>query len=106
MTYDGLNFDITIGMSGLIMLVKLLISKRKIDAIFFIIWNSIGIIFLLFVVRLVILFSPLPIQQLAFDQPNVTVLELSYCFLPSCVVPIVFMSHILLIKNTVALKKI
>lgn len=96
-TFKGWNFDILIGISALAMLIYQFISKRKINRLFFIIWNFIGIGFLLFVVSLAILSSPLPIQQFAFNQPNIAVLEFPYCYLPACVVPLVFMSHILLI---------
>lgn len=99
MTFGGWNFDILIGVSALTILVYQLISKRKINRKFFIIWNITGIVFLLTIVSLAALSSPLPIQQFAFNQPNIAVLELPYCFLPTCVVPIVLMSHILLIKK-------
>lgn len=98
MTFKGWNFDILIGISALTILLYQL-SKRKINRQFLIIWNIIGIVFLLFIVSLAILSSPLPIQQFAFDQPNIGLLEFPYCFLPSCVVPIVLMSHILLINE-------
>lgn len=96
MTFKGWNFDILIGLSALLILIFQLTSKHKINQRFFIIWNIIGIAFLLFIVTLAILSSPLPIQKLAFEQPNIAVLEFPYCFLPTCIVPIVLMSHILL----------
>ncbi|CDF80269.1 conserved hypothetical membrane protein [Formosa agariphila KMM 3901] len=100
MTFYGWNFDIVLGISALIILVYQLILKRKINRTLFIIWNSIGIVFLLVIVSLAILSSPSLIQQFAFDQPNIAVLEFPYCFLPTCVVPIVLMSNILLIEKS------
>ncbi len=103
MTYKGWNFDILMGISALIILVYQLFSKRKINRQLFKIWNVVGIIFLLFIVSLAILSSPLPIQLFSFARPNIAVLEFPYCFLPTCLVPIVLISHILLInspKNT------
>lgn len=99
MTFSGWNFDILIGMSAFVLLILWLIFKRKIHAMLFVAWNYIGILFLLFIVALAILSSPLPIQQLAFEQPNKAVLEFSYCLLPTCVVPIVLMSHLLILKS-------
>lgn len=99
MTFKGWNFDILIGISALVILLYQLTSKRKINRQFLIVWNVIGIVFLMFIVSLAILSSPLPIQQFAFDQPNIGLLEFPFCFLPSCIVPIVLMSHILLIKK-------
>lgn len=99
MTFHGWNFDMVMGISAFIILVYHLILKRKINYNFFIIWNRIGIVFLLIIVSLAILSSPLPIQQFAFEQPNIAVLEFPYCFLPTCIVPVVLMSHSLLIQK-------
>lgn len=99
MTYEGYNFDIVIGISALIILGYQLLTNRKLKPTFIWLWNIIGIVFLLFIVTLAILSSPLPIQQLAFDQPNVALLMFTYCFLPTCVVPIVLLSHLLWLKK-------
>lgn len=101
MTFKGWNFDILIGFSALAILFYQFISKRKIKSQFFLIWNITGIVFLSIIVTLAILSSPLPVQQFAFVQPNIAVLEFPYCWLPTCVVPIVLISHILLLKKTI-----
>nr|WP_121272840.1 hypothetical protein [Pedobacter schmidteae] len=97
MTFNGWNYDILIGISALAILTYQLVSKRNISRQIFIIWNIAGIVFLMFIVSLAILSSPLPIQQFAFEQPNIGILEFPYCFLPTCIVPIVLISHIFLI---------
>ena len=97
MTYKGWNFDILIGLSALIILILLKVSSVKLTSIVFKIWNIIGIFFLTAIVILAILSAPLPIQQLAFDQPNIALIEFPYCFLPSCIVPIVFITHFCLL---------
>lgn len=99
MTYKGWNFDILVGISALLILVYLFSFKGKLNKNLFIIWNGIGLAFLLIIISLGILSSPLPIQQFAFDQPNIAILEFPYCFLPTCVVPIVLISHVLLIRH-------
>ena len=99
MTYKGWNFDILVGISALLILVYLFSFKGKLDKSLFIIWNGIGLAFLLVIISLGILSSPLPIQQFAFDQPNIAILEFPYCFLPTCVVPVVLISHVLLISQ-------
>lgn len=96
MTYHGWNFDIIIGCTALVLLIYFFFHDKKINERLLFVWNIIGMIFLFIIVSLAVLSSPLPIQQLAFDQPNIAILELPYCFLPTCVVPIVLMSHILL----------
>jgi hypothetical protein len=99
MTFKGWNFDILVGISALVILMYQLLTKRNINKPFLKVWNIVGIVFLFIIVSLAILSSPLPIQQLAFNQPNIAVLNFPYCFLPSCVVPIVLISHILLLKK-------
>lgn len=98
MTFKGWNFDILTGFSALALLTYTLLTNKKINRQLFIIWNVVGIVSLLFIVSLAILSSPLPIQQFAFEQPNIAVLEFPYCFLPTCVVSIVLISHITLLS--------
>jgi hypothetical protein len=98
MTFTGWNFDILMGISAIILLFFMLWNGR-LSPRFFLAWNITGLFFLFFIVLLAILSSPLPVQQFAFDQPNVAVLSFPYCFLPFVVVPVVLMSHLLLIKE-------
>lgn len=102
MTYYGWNFDVCIGISALILFVlihffKIHLSKKKI-----LIGNLIGLLFLLNIVVIAILSAPLPIQQFAFHQPNIAVLQFPFVSLPSFIVPIVFVTHIIKIKQLVS----
>jgi hypothetical protein len=99
MTFAGWNFDIIIGISALLILFFQIFFKQSMGRKFSIAWNSIGILFLSFIVAIAILSSPFPFQKLAFDQPNVGILEFPFTFLPAVIVPIVFLSHLLLLKN-------
>lgn len=94
MTYGGWNFDIVIGLSAIALLLYNYFGKAHIGTVFFKIWNLIGMVFLLWIVTLAVLSAPLPTQQLAFEQPNVAILEFPYTFLPTVVVPIVFLAHL------------
>ncbi|MBL0146369.1 MAG: hypothetical protein IPP48_12050 [Chitinophagaceae bacterium] len=99
MTFKGWNFDILIGVSAIFILVYLLLTKKKLHKYFLWLWNSVGLIFLAIIVILATLSSPTPIQQFAFEQPNVAVLQFPFIYLPALVVPLVFLSHILAIKQ-------
>lgn len=99
MTYKGVNFDIVMGISALMLPAYSLLIGKQINRGFFIAWNILGIGFLIFIVIMAILSSPLPIQQFAFDQPNIALLAFPYCLLPAGVVPLVLMAHILLLKG-------
>jgi hypothetical protein len=99
MTFSGWNFDIVIGITALFLLLCVVLIKKELNRKLVVAWNIIGLLFLLFIVALAILSSPLPVQQFAFDQPNIAIAEFPYCYLPTCVVPIVFISHFLLLKE-------
>jgi len=99
MTFSGWNFDIIIGISAMGILLYKYMSKKQLKTNLMIAWNITGLLFLLFIIILSVLSSPLMIQQLAFDQPNIGVAEFPYCFLPTCVVPVVLMSHLLILQS-------
>jgi hypothetical protein len=92
MTYEGWNFDIVSGIGALILLI-LSFTKIKLKQVVRI-WNVLALILLATIVSLAILSAPTPIQQLAFDQPNVAVLRVPYVCLPAVVVPVVLISQI------------
>lgn len=99
MTYDGWNFDVFIGCSALFLfLLSLLIGFSKLIGVLRV-WSVIGIVSLASVVIVAVLSSPIPIQQFAFDQPNTALLYFPYVLLPCLIVPIVFLSHFLLLKS-------
>lgn len=98
MTFEGWNFDILMGISAVFVLCYILLSKRPLNIKFLIAWNVAGIILLTIIVTIAILSSPLPIQQLAFDQPNVALSKFPFVYLPAYMVPVVYLSHILTIR--------
>ena len=95
MTFKGWNFDIVMGVSAICIFCYMVLAKRTLPGYFMKLWNIAGMILLTTIVAISILSSPLPIQQLAFDQPNVAVMQFPYVFLPAYIVPVVFVSHIL-----------
>lgn len=99
MTFEGYNFDIIMGISSIVLLVYLWLTKNRLSKTFILVWNMFGLVFLIIIVAIAILSSPLPLQQLAFDQPNIALLQFPFTYLPAFIVPIVFLSHILTIKS-------
>jgi hypothetical protein len=99
MTYAGYNYDIVIGISATILLAFLFFTNKQIPRLLLLIWNSIGILFLLNIVVIALLSAPLPIQQFGFEQPNIAILFFPYTYLPTIIVPIVLIAHLLLFKN-------
>lgn len=99
MTFKGYNFDILMGVSAIAILLWWLLVKGRINAAIFKLWNIAGILFLAIIVSMAILSAPSPIQLLAFDQPNVALLQFPFVLLPALVVPLVLLSHLLCLKK-------
>lgn len=100
MTFEGRNFDILSGLTAPLILyfgfVRKRVAKKSI-----LLWNIIGLGLLMNIVVHAILSAPFPFQQFAFDQPNVAILYFPFNWLPSCVVPLVLLSHLAAIRQLV-----
>jgi hypothetical protein len=92
LTFSGRNFDIIMGITAPI--IGLLFLRKVIRWKALIIWNSIGLFFIFFILIDGILSSELPFQQFAFDQPNEGMTYFPFILLPAIVVPIVIYTHI------------
>ncbi|MBT8327457.1 MAG: hypothetical protein KJP21_07020 [Bacteroidia bacterium] len=98
MTFEGRNFDILAGLTAPIV-YYLYFIRKTLSKGGFMIWNIVSILLLLNIVINALLSTPLPIQQFAFDQPNVGILYFPFVWLPSFIVPIVFFSHFVIIRR-------
>jgi hypothetical protein len=98
MTYEGWNYDVISGITALLLLGFILISRRYPPHWLMLGWNFMGLILLLTIVTLSVLSSPLPFQLFGFEQPNIAVVEFPVIFLPAFIVPVVFVSHLLMIR--------
>jgi hypothetical protein len=100
MTFEGRNYDILAGLTAPIMYyfgyIKKVFRKRAL-----IVWNIISIGLLINIVAIAILSVPSNFQQLAFEQPNIAILYFPLVWLPSCVVPIVFLSHFATLRKLI-----
>jgi hypothetical protein len=92
LTYEGRNFDIIVGLTAPV--VYLLYTKKIFQTKGLLVWNIMGICFLTFILANGILSAELPIQQFAFDQPNVAMKYFPYVLLPGLIVPLAWYTHI------------
>lgn len=97
MTFEGRNFDILSGITAPIIFYFGFIHQ-KLNRKLIIIWNFICIGLLLNIVTIAILSAQFSFQQFAFKQPNIAVLYFPFNWLPSCVVPLVLLSHLASIR--------
>lgn len=99
MTYHGRNFDILAGLTA--PLVYFFgIRKKVLGPLFLFVWNVLGLLLLVNIMVHGILSAPSPFQQFAFEQPNVALLYFPFVWLPGMIVPVVFFSHLALIRQS------
>lgn len=97
MTFEGLNFDILMGASALLM--GFLVQKNKIGKPWVLAWNAAGIIFVTTIVVISSLSTPSPIR-LFFNEPSNTFIGSSpFVWLPGFLVPMAYLIHFLSIKK-------
>ncbi|MBT1685470.1 hypothetical protein [Dawidia soli] len=98
MTFEGRNFDILAGITApLVAYVG--VTKGRLNRSVLLAWNVLCLGLLLNIVINAALSVPSPLQQFAFDQPNVAILNFPYSWLPTCIVPIVLFSHLAAIRQ-------
>ena len=98
MTYEGLNFDIIMGITTILILLfgwSGGVPRKKLQLA----WNFLGLILIFTIIIISILSAQTPLQQFGFDQPNIAVLYFPYCWLPGYIVPIVVFSHLASIRK-------
>jgi hypothetical protein len=98
MTFEGRNFDIVSGITAPVVFYFGYVRPR-IGRTGLLIWNFVCLFLLINIVTHAILSFPSPIQQLAFDQPNMGVLHFPFVWLPSVLVPLVLLSHLVTIRR-------
>jgi hypothetical protein len=92
MTFEGRNWDLLAGLS--VPVFYYLIFRRKLLGPNVLLgWNILCLCLVLNILGQAILSVPGPLQQFAFEQPNIAVLYFPFIWLPSCIVPLVLLAH-------------
>lgn len=100
MTFEGRNYDIISGLSAPFLAYWAYV-KKQVGPKWLLLWNFICLGLLLNIVLHAILSAPTPFQQLSFDVPNTGVFYFPYALLPSIIVPLVFLSHLICIRQLI-----
>jgi hypothetical protein len=100
MTFEGRNFDILSGLTAPVVYYFGFVRKTLPKSVL-LVWNLLCLGLLINIVATAALSVPIPLQQLAFDQPNIAILYFPFVWLPSVVVPIVLLAHIGVIRQLV-----
>ncbi|MBO0938468.1 hypothetical protein J2I47_18095 [Fibrella sp. HMF5335] len=100
MTFEGRNFDILSGLTAPVIYYVGFIRKSLPKSVL-LVWNLLCLGLLINIVSTAALSVPSPLQQLAFDQPNIAILYFPFVWLPSVVVPIVLLAHVSAIRKLI-----
>lgn len=97
MTFEGRNFDIVSGFTAPFITYWVYV-KKNLDRKWVLLWNFICLGLLFNIVLNAILSAPTPFQQFEFSHPNVGVFYFPFNWLPSIIVPMVLLSHLVCIR--------
>ena len=103
MTFEGQNFDIFAGLTAPLV-AYWYFKKQYMSNKLLLLWNILCLLLLINIVVTAILAAPFPLQQIAFEQPNLALLYFPMCWLPTVVVPIVIFGHLVAIRQLLKAK--
>ncbi|WP_299529157.1 hypothetical protein [Ulvibacterium sp.] len=104
MTFEGYNFDILSGLSAPILYYLVFVNK-KVNLNGLLLWNMVCLGLLLNILTIAVLSGQTPFQKMAFDQPNIGVTYFPLVWLPTIIVPLVFLSHLASIGQILSLRR-
>jgi hypothetical protein len=104
MTFEGRNFDIVAGLTAPFIFYFGFI-KNKISDRLLIVWNVISLGLLVNIIVIALLSAKNPLQQFAFDQPNIAIGHFPFNWLPSVIVPLVLFSHLTSLRQLITRQK-
>lgn len=104
MTFEGRNFDILAGISAPF-IAYFGFTKHKLSRPILLLWSFVCLALLINIVANALLSAPSPIQQFAFEQPNIAILHFPFSWLPTFIVPIVLFGHLTSIRQLLKLKQ-
>lgn len=100
MTFEGRNFDILSGLTAPLIyyfgFVRKIMNKKMVLA-----WNFICLGLLINIVVNAVFSVPFAFQKFGFEQPNIAVLYFPFVWLPCCIVPLVLLSHLIVIRKLI-----
>ena len=98
MSFEGRNHDILAGLTAPI-IILIAFKNGAVNKKLLLGWNIICLSLLLNIIVNALLSFPSPIQQQAFDMPNVGLLYFPFIWLPTFVAPLVLITHFISIRQ-------
>lgn len=100
MTFEGRNFDILAGITAPF-IAYFGLTKGKLSRQIILVWNFVCLALLLNIVVNAFLSTPSPLQQFAFDQPNIAIFNFPFSWLPAFIVPVVLFAQLASIRQLI-----
>jgi hypothetical protein len=100
MTFEGRNFDVFSGITAPF-IAYFGFRKKTLNRKIILAWNFICLALLVNIVVNAFLSAPTPVQQFAFDQPNIAILYFPFSWLPTFIVPVILFGHLVSIRRLV-----
>ncbi len=104
MTFAGRNFDILAGITAPF-IAYFGFTRQNLGRGLVLVWHFIALALLANIVIIALLSAPFSIQQFAFNQPNIAILYFPVSWLPTFIVPIVLVGHLVCIRQLLKSKK-
>jgi hypothetical protein len=98
MTFEGLNFDVLVGLTAPVV-AYMCFKKKKWPVSVAIFWNFFGLALLATIVTIAILSAPTPFRQFMTDPAPTFIASVPYIWLPGFVVPVALYGHVMSIKQ-------
>lgn len=97
MSYEGMNFDIVTGATALV--VAALIAAGRASRRLVWAWNILGSVLLLNIVTIAVLSTPTPLRVFHNSPPNVWVTQFPFIWLPTVMVAMALLGHLLIFQR-------
>ena len=98
MTFEGRNFDILAGLTAPFV-AYFGLQRGNLSRQVVLVWNIICLGLLLNIVVNALLSAPTPFQQFGFEQPNQALGHFPFSWLPTFIVPLVLLGHLVSIRR-------
>lgn len=98
MTFEGINYDILIGLSAALVGYYVL-SVEKLPRIIALLWNYAGLLLVTNIFLIAFLSTPSPMRQFFNEPANTLVAYFPFVWIPACIVPFAYLMHVLSIKQ-------
>lgn len=98
MTFEGRNFDVLVGLTAPFIAYYCFIKKSWPLRVA-LVWNFVGIAFLLHIVIVAMLSTPYPFRQFMNEPANMVVFYFPFIWLPAFVVPFALLLHLVAIRR-------